>query len=91
MFKVNFTATVVNPDTEDNFNGWVDPSYSMFLLFEDAPTPKEFDTLKESEEYIDSEIGSVEAPERGIYYAQDSKMNYESGESWSYAAVVHED
>lgn len=90
MFKVNFTATVVNPDTEENFNGWVDPSYSMWTLFSDQPEAKEFDTLAEAEEYIDSEIGVVETPERGIYYAQDSKMNLESGEDWSYAAVVNE-
>lgn len=92
MFKVKFSATVYNPDTEENFNGWVDPSYSMWTLFnvEDTPKVYEFDTKAEAEEFVESTIGSADNYDGEDWYAADSKMNLESGEDWSYAAHITE-
>jgi hypothetical protein len=92
MFSVKFSATVYDSSSEESFNGWIDPNYSMWTLFEVEDTPKEFtfDTEVEALEFIDSTIGSVEPSERGTYYAQDARMNLETGEDWSYAAHVTE-
>ena len=95
MFKVKFTATVVNPDTEETFNGWVDMVYSRRTLFthEDSVTrTHDFDTLPEAVEFIESEIGATEHdPGSDTWYAADGDMEPVSGETWLYAAHVTED
>jgi hypothetical protein len=92
MFKVNFTASVKNFDTEEDFNGWVDPQWSMSTLHSEESDVRswEFDTLEEAIKFIDSEIGSVETryAERGNYYAQDSELH--NGEYWYYCGHVTE-
>lgn len=94
MFIVQFTATVKNFDTEEDFNGWVDPLWNRFELRELADDVRswDFDTLEEAIAFIDSEIGSVETrhAERGNYYAEDAEMNPESGEYWYYCGHVEE-
>lgn len=90
MVTVKFTADVFDPSSEDTFNGWVDPDYSMWTLFESADTPKEytFDTEAEALEFIDATIGSVTPGDRGSYYSEDARVNYETGESWTYGAHI---
>jgi len=92
MFTVKFTATVFNPDTEETFNGWVDIRWNRFELrsLPGDVTTHTFDTRAEALHFIDSEIGSVGDEQRGTFYAEDSRMNLESGEDWSYAAHLEE-
>lgn len=92
MFKVRFTATVNNPDTEETFNGWVDPKWSMTQLRSESTdvTTFEFDTRKEAEEFIEQTIGSADNYDGEDWYAADSHMDYQSGEDWSYAAHIEE-
>lgn len=92
MFAVRFTATVNNPDTEETFNGWVDPEWSMFELRTDKEDVRatECATHELAVEFIEETIGSVQTDDRESYYAEDSRMNLESGEDWSYAAHIEE-
>ena len=90
MIKVQYTATVFNPDTEETFNGWVNPSWSMFTLWtlaEDVPT-FEFETIAEAIEAIEGTIGAYRDNGDGTFYAEDSRFHMESGEDWSYAAHI---
>lgn len=89
--EVKFTASVNNPDTEEEFHGYVDPQYSMWTLFEDEPERRfVFDTKAEAEEFVDSTIGSADHFDGEDWYAADAKMNLESGEDWSYHARFYE-
>jgi hypothetical protein len=94
MFTVQFTATVFNPDTEDNFNGWVDPAWNRYELRELADDVRTwtFDTLEEAEAFIEETIGSTrqDSEPKRYYYAEDSDFNRETGEDWSYCAVIEE-
>ena len=90
MIKVQYTATVYNPDTEETLHGWVDPQYSMWTLFtlaEDVRT-FEYETEAEAFEAIESEIGLFETGDRQTFYALDARKNNESGEDWLYAAHI---
>ena len=93
MVKVQFTATVVNPDTEEEFNGWVNPQnrYELRTLAEDVPT-FEFETLPEAVAFIEGEIGMTEN-EAGsdIWYSGDEDFHMESVESWHRAAHITQD
>lgn len=92
MFKVKFTATVFNPDTEETFNGWVDPNWAIMEL-RSEPTDVatfSFDTFDEAIEFIDKTIGSTTDNGDGTFYAEDARTNLESGEDWSYAAHITE-
>ncbi len=92
MRKVYITATVVNPDTEEEFHGWVDLNWSRFLIFENMEDVRfhELDDDEDAQQVVESLIGSYETSERGTWYAQDSVMNPETGETWSYAAHVED-
>lgn len=93
MFTVLVTADVFNPDTEETFNGYVNPKWSMFEL-RSQPTDVEsvtFDTKKEAEEYVESTIGTADSYDGEYWYAADSKMNLESGENWTYTAIIREE
>lgn len=93
MVKVQFTATVFNPDTEESFNGWVDPSWNAFELRSDTEDVRtfEFDNMEDAMEFIEDAIGSMINTGHGTYYAENVRMNAESGEEWSYAAHINED
>lgn len=92
MIKVTFTATVYNPDTEETFNGWVDMKWNRFELRSEKEDVRtfEFDELHEALEFIESEIGAADSFDGHYYYAADSRMNLESGEDWSYCAVIEQ-
>lgn len=93
MFKVRFTATVKNFDTEDEFNGWVSPEWSRYTLYSERDDVKvtEFDTLPEAVEFIESTIGLTEHDAGSEnYYALDEDLNHESGEYWYYAGHIEE-
>lgn len=92
MVKVKFTADVFNPDTEETFNGWVDPTRDMFQLRSDNDDVPvfEFDFMIDAMEFIEDAIGTIGNSADGSFYAQDARVNEESGESWSYAAHVSE-
>jgi hypothetical protein len=93
MFTVLITADVLNPDTEETFNGYVSPKWSMYEL-RSEPTDVEsvtFDTKAEAEAYVESTIGVADSYDGEYWYAADSKMNLESGESWTYQAVIREE
>ncbi len=91
MFTVLFTADVLNPDTEETFNGYVNPEYSMTQLFTE-PTDVvsvTFDTRAEAEAYVEETIGAADSYDGEDWYAADSHM--ESGEDWSYHAAIREE
>lgn len=91
MFRVRFTATVHNFDTEEEFNGWVDPAWNRYELHSERDDVRsyEFDTLEEAEKYIEDTIGSFEHDGGSEnYYAEDVDQNLESGESWYRAGHV---
>ncbi|UDL16715.1 hypothetical protein SEA_ATUIN_322 [Arthrobacter phage Atuin] len=90
MFKVRFSATVENRDTEDTFNGWVSPNWNRYALYtnrEDVSV-QEFETLAEAIEYIKTEIGEIDSTNGTTYYAADADLNYESGEHWMRAGHI---
>jgi hypothetical protein len=92
MFDVRFTARVVNRDTEEEFNGWVSPSWNRYALYSEKEDVQveSFDTLEEAEKHIEDTIGSYVKEQRGNYYAEDEDMNYESGEHWLRAGHIEE-
>ena len=93
MFTVTFTATVVNPDSEEEFHGYVNPKWSMHQLYTE-PTDVEsfaFDSRKEAEEFVESTIGVADNYDGEDWYAADSTMNLETGEDWSYHARISEE
>jgi hypothetical protein len=93
MFTVLITADVYNPDTEETFNGYVSPKWSMFEL-RSEPTDVEsvtFDSKHEAEEFVESTIGTYDSYDGEIWYAADSKMNLETGEDWTYTAIIREE
>lgn len=96
MQKVYITATVFDPSSEDTFNGWVDLNWARFELRTEKEDvrPQEYDPESDGtiEKFIESLIGSTEpvSVRGGTYYAEDSVMNPETGELWSYAAHVED-
>ena len=95
MIKIQITATVFNPDTEETFSGWVDTSRPFELRTEHTDVPVyEFETADEASEFIEDFIGAREpAQDRGDYriiYASETEQNIESGEHWHYAAMVED-
>jgi hypothetical protein len=93
MFKVTYSATVHNFDTEDTFDGWVDMDWSRFELRteQEDVRSKEFDTLEEAVKSIEDTIGSLQHDDgSSAYYGEDSEMNNETGEDWSYCGHVEE-
>jgi hypothetical protein len=92
MIKVKFTADVYNPDTEETFNGYVDPTRDMFQLRSDLyDVPVfEFDFMADAMEFVEDAIGIIGNSADGSFYAQDARLNAESGEYWNYAAHVSE-
>lgn len=96
MFKVRFTATVKNFDTEEEFNGWVSPDWSRFDLYTEREDVKvyEFDTREEAVKFIEETIGAIDfsgAEEvMGNYYGADPETNNETGEVWYRAGHVEE-
>lgn len=88
--KIFITATVYNPDTEEQFNGWIDPSWSMFQLHENKEdvAPLEFDPEFDNsiEALIEETIGAIDSTEDGKHYGADSPLH--DGEYWSYCAHV---
>lgn len=89
MYKVQFTATVVNPDTEETFNGWVDMEWNRWELRSESTDVRshEFDTRDEAVEFIKSKLGDVRE-ERNTFYAEDTELHLESGETWGRAAHI---
>lgn len=96
MFRVRFTATVKNFDTEEEFNGWVSPDWNRFELYSEREDVKDydFDTREEAVKFIEETIGAVESDcgseVMGNYYAQDAEMNNETGEVWYRAGHVEQ-
>ena len=88
--KIFITASVFNPDTEEEFHGWIDPSWSMFQLHENKEdvAPLEFDPEFDDsiEALIEETIGSIDSTERGNHYGADTPLH--DGEYWSYCAHV---
>ena len=93
MFRVRFTATVKNFDTEEEFNGWVDPAWHRFSLYTERDDVRfsDFETLEEAEKHIEETIGSYEHDGGSEnYYAEDVDQNMESGEYWYRAGHIEE-
>lgn len=88
--QVRYTATVLNPDTEETFNGWVDPRrYELRSAATDVRT-FEYDSMQEALGAIESEIGVADHFDGTSYYAADEKREAASGEIWMFAAHVTE-
>lgn len=90
MVKVQFSATVINHDTEETFSGWVDPSWNQFELRELSTDVRtwEFDTRAEAIEFADSKIGTLDDTGLSVVYSDDSVQNLETGEYWRYAVLI---
>jgi hypothetical protein len=88
--RVVFTATVYNLDTEESFNGYVDPKWNRFELRSEESDVQSFEVENEAEalELIKSYIGEPDSFDGEYFYAADSQMNNETGEDWSYCAVI---
>lgn len=94
MVKVQFTARVVNPDTEEEFNGWVDPKWNQYVLRSESTdvTAWEFETLSEAVAFIEAHIGMTEHESGSdTWYSADEDFHMESGESWHRAAHITQD
>lgn len=93
MIKVQFTATVFNPDTEETFNGWVDPQWSQFELRSEATDVAtfEFETRLDAENFIESQIGVNDSYDMDTWVAADSVREPMTGEDWVYTAHITED
>lgn len=91
MFKIQFTATVTNPDTDEEFNGWVDMSRPFELREANTDVPvHEFYKREEALKFIRYNIGTIGHEQRGTFYADDTQVNDETGENWNYAAHIEE-
>lgn len=94
MTKVIFTASSINPETEQEAHGYVDLDWNRFVLHEDAEDvrTKEVPSYMTIEDFLEEELGSIDNYNgRGTYYFADGKMNYETGETFTYAAHVLDD
>ncbi len=91
-FEVNFTASVQNPDTEEEFHGFISPEWSKTQLFSEATDVKtfEFETREDAEKFIEETIGEADNFDGEDWYAADSHFDLESGEDWSYHARITE-
>lgn len=91
-FGLQFTATVFNPDTEETFTGWVDMDWNRFELRSDASDVRmlKFEDRATAVRFIESEVGAIRDNGDGTFYAEDSRMNLETGEDWSYAGHITE-
>lgn len=96
MFRVRFTATVKNFDTEEEFNGWVDPNWNRFELRTEREDVRfeDFDTREEAEKHIEGTIGAIDLSGDeetfGNYYGADAETNDETGEVWYRAGHIEE-
>jgi hypothetical protein len=93
MFRVRFTATVHNFDTEEEWNGWVDHQWNSFELRTEREDVRfeDFDTLEEAEKAIEDTIGFFEHDGGSEnYYALDPETNNETGEVWYRSGHVEE-
>jgi hypothetical protein len=93
MITVRFTATVVNPDTEETLSGWIDPAWHRYKLRErpEQVSAYKFPTRYDALKFAELNIGYFDETARednslGTFYSLDSETNMETGESWSYAA-----
>ena len=88
MIKVQFTATVFNPDTEETFNGWVDPQWNRFELRSEPTDVKvyEFETLAEATGRKDSVI--LKGNRRWFAPGHNSIITDAAGRDWiAYHAI----
>lgn len=93
MRKVYITADVNNPDTEEEFHGWVDLNWSRRQLHENMEDVR-FHELEDDEDvqkFIEDLIGAIDSEEDGTFYAADGDMDLETGEVWHYAAHIWKD
>ena len=92
MRKIHITATVVNADTEEELNGWIDWDWSPFELYENKEDVWfiELEYGEDERQAVEDLLGSVEGKDMtpGRYYAHDQKL--ENGEYWSYCAHVED-
>lgn len=95
-YEVAFTGDVTDPESasEGMYReaGWVNPEWSMRVLYENKEDIKVyvFDTLEEAEAKIEEVIGETDTDGGGSYYAKDSSSDYRTGDEWSYAGHVTE-
>lgn len=92
--KIFITASTYNPDTGEESNGWIDPTWSMFQLHNEKEdvAPLEFDPEFDDsiEALIEETIGSIDHTERNSHYGSDSRMEESTGIVWSYCAHVED-
>lgn len=92
MYKVQFTAQVVNPDTGDYISGWIDKARPFEVREEYDDVPEyEFETYEDAVDAIHRFIGDFTEEDRAEYtafYAEDSEVNFETGENYTYGAML---
>lgn len=96
MYKIKFTGERVTEESAEQGDfaeaGWIDPQFSFKVVHEEAEDVPTFfaETFDEAAELIENYIGMTETDGGGSFYAVDSKLDYETGDTWSYAAHVEE-
>lgn len=95
MYKVQFTAQVNNADTGEYTAGWIDKARPIELREEHTDVPEyEFETYEDAVEAIRRFIGDFVEDERAEYImftAEDSEVNYETDEDFTYGAMLEGD
>jgi len=94
MTEIYITATAVDPDSGDTLNGWIDPTWSMYMLHvnKEDVAPLEFDPeFHDSlDALIEEAIGAIDSVEGSTYYGSDSFQETSTGLYWTYCAHVED-
>lgn len=91
MYKVQFNAQAIDEDGHAT-SGWVDKSRPFELRDEPTDVAEyEFETYEEAHAAVLRFIGEFSEVDRDSYiicYGEDTEDNYETGETFSYSAVI---
>lgn len=95
-YKLQFDARVFNPDTGEYSTGWIDPARPSELREEHTDVPTfEYETYDEAKAHVERVIGySYEEEDRGdyiIFGADEAETDYETGEDYTYGAILEGD
>lgn len=91
MYKVQFSAQAIDEDGHDT-SGWVDKSRPFELREEPTDVAEyEFETYEDAVDAVLRFIGEFSEVDRDGYvvcYGVDTEDNYDTGETFSYSAII---
>lgn len=91
MYKVQFNAQAIDEDGHTTA-GWVDKSRPFELREESTDVAEyEYDTFEDAADGVRRFIGEFSEVDRDGYvicYGEDTEDNYETGETFSYGAII---